>query len=105
MSSIITCVVISITAFSTTKRPMKNRKKTEPNRGNTKYPWTPKFFMEITGSTRCDAQDCETRDIVPTMVRDFYSLFGKEYKQVLRLKVCAILRFHHLHLDLQYLFL
>ena len=32
MFSIITCVVISITAFSTTKKPMKNRKKnrTEP---------------------------------------------------------------------------
>ena len=69
------------------------------------YPWTPKFFMDITGSTLCYAQDCETGDIVPTTVRDFYSLFGKEYEQVLRLKVCAILRFRHLHLDLQYLFL
>jgi hypothetical protein len=35
MFSIITCVVITITAFSITKKPMKNRKKTEPNRGNT----------------------------------------------------------------------
>ena len=35
MFSIITCVVISITSFSTTKKPTKNRKKTEPNCGNT----------------------------------------------------------------------
>ena len=35
MFHIIICVVISITAFSTTKKPMKNRKKTEPNLGNT----------------------------------------------------------------------
>ena len=35
MVPIITCVVILITAFSTTKKLMKNRKKTEPNRGNT----------------------------------------------------------------------
>jgi [histone H3]-dimethyl-L-lysine9 demethylase len=65
------------------------------------YPWTPKFFMDITGRTPCDAQDCETGDIVPTTVGDFYSLFGKEYdnSRVLKLKVCAILRFSHLHLD------
>ena len=31
----ITCVVIFITAFSTTKKPTKNRKKTELNRDNT----------------------------------------------------------------------
>jgi hypothetical protein len=24
------------------------------------YPWTPKFFMGITGGTACNAQDCET---------------------------------------------
>jgi hypothetical protein len=53
------------------------------------YPWTPEFFTNITGSTRCEAQDCETGEIIPTTVGDFYSLFGKEYdnKRVLRLKV------------------
>jgi lysine-specific demethylase 3 len=53
------------------------------------YPWTPEFFTNITGRTGCNAQDCETGDIVPTTVGDFYSLFGKEYddRQVLRLKV------------------
>jgi lysine-specific demethylase 3 len=71
------------------------------------YPWTPKFFMGITGGTACNAQDCETGDIVPTTVGDFYSLFGKEYdsRRVLKLKVCAILRFRHLHLDSLYGFL
>jgi hypothetical protein len=65
------------------------------------YPWTPKFFMDITGRTPCDAQDCETGDVVLTTVG---SLFGKEYdkRQVLKLKVCAILRFHHSHLDSLY---
>ena len=66
------------------------------------YPWTPKFFIGITGGTSCNAQDCETGEIVPTTVGNFYSLFGKEYEQVLRLKVCAILRFRHLHLDSLY---
>ena len=53
------------------------------------YPWTPDFFTGITGRTECEAQDCETGDIVPTMVGDFYNLFGKECdnRQILRLKV------------------
>ena len=37
MFYIITSVVISITAFSTMNEPMKNRKKTELNHGNTIY--------------------------------------------------------------------
>jgi hypothetical protein len=52
------------------------------------FRWTPEFFTEVTGKTPCDAQDCETGDIVPTTVGDFYSLFGKsDNGQVLRLKV------------------
>jgi lysine-specific demethylase 3 len=53
------------------------------------YPWSPEFFMNITGTTECKAQDCETGEIVPTTVGGFYSLFGKECdtRQVLRLKV------------------
>jgi [histone H3]-dimethyl-L-lysine9 demethylase len=53
------------------------------------YPWTPEFFTDITGKTPCDAQDCETGEIVRTTVGDFYSLFGKECdnRRVLRLKV------------------
>ena len=53
------------------------------------YPWNPQFFIDITGRTVCNAQDCETGDIVPTTVGDFYSLFGKEYdgRRVLKLKV------------------
>jgi hypothetical protein len=43
------------------------------------FPWTPEFFMDVTGKTQCEAQDCETGDIIPTTVSDFYSLFGKEY--------------------------
>ena len=43
------------------------------------FPWTPEFFTDVAGKTRCEAQDCETGDIIPTMVGDFYSLFGKEY--------------------------
>ena len=35
MFSIITCAVIFITAFSITKKPTKNRKKTKLNCGNT----------------------------------------------------------------------
>ena len=53
------------------------------------YPWTPEFFTNITGRTKCDAQDCETGEIIPTTVGDFYGLFGKESdnRRVLRLKV------------------
>jgi hypothetical protein len=53
------------------------------------YPWTPEFFTNIIGTTPCKAQDCETGEIVPTTVGDFYGQFGKECdtRRVLRLKV------------------
>jgi hypothetical protein len=55
------------------------------------YPWTPEFFTKIIGTTACKAQDCETGEIVPTTVGDFYGLFGEECdtRRVLRLKVSS----------------
>jgi hypothetical protein len=56
------------------------------------YPWTPEFFARVTGNTECDAQDCETGDIVRTTVGAFYSLFGKEddARRVVKLKVFTV---------------
>ena len=60
-----------------------------PGRKLLQYSWSPEFFTDIAGATDCKAQDCETGEIVPTTVGDFYSLFGKECdtRRVLRLKV------------------
>jgi len=53
------------------------------------YPWSPEFFTDLTGTTMCLVEDCETGDIIPMMLRDFYALFGNKHdgKQVLKLKV------------------
>ena len=53
------------------------------------YPWSPEFFTSLTGKTKCNVQDCETGDIIPMMVGDFYALFGNEHDdtRVLKLKV------------------
>jgi [histone H3]-dimethyl-L-lysine9 demethylase len=51
------------------------------------YPWSPEFFANITGTTECKAQDCETGEIVQTTVGGFYGLFGKNFDRILRLKV------------------
>jgi len=59
------------------------------------YPWSPEFFTSLTGKTKCNVQDCETGDIIPMMVGDFYALFGNEHDdtRVLKLKVLPFWRF------------
>lgn len=53
------------------------------------YPWSPEFFTDLTGTTMCLVEDCETGDIIPMMVGDFYAQFGNKHdgKRVLKVKV------------------
>lgn len=60
-----------------------------PGKKLLQYDWSPKFFMDLTGKTKCNAQDCETGDIIPMTVGDFYAQFGNKHdgRRVLKLKV------------------
>ena len=94
------CIVLSGTSAPILLQPILSQISTSHD----SYPWTLEFFMNITCRTACDAQDCETGDIIATTIGDFYGLFGRGYdnRWILRLKVCAVSRFHDLHLDLLY---
>jgi hypothetical protein len=59
------------------------------------YPWSLEFFTSLTGRIMCHVKDCETGDIIPMMVGDFYAQFGNKHdgKRVLKLKVLPFGRF------------